>query len=125
MNAAGGRAGAPAANAALLPPSSGPIDPAEYVMGPGDALQLNLTGGVTRSWDLVVSPDGTLYVPTVGSMRAAGMTLLEVRKQAAEKVGAAYKGAVTDLRLVRPRAMRVHLTGLTKVHAPLQALAST
>ena len=28
---------------------SGPIDPAEYIVGPGDILQINLSGGVNRS----------------------------------------------------------------------------
>ena len=36
--------GASAGLAAL----SGPIDPAEYVVGPGDYLQINLSGGVLR-----------------------------------------------------------------------------
>lgn len=111
--------------APALPPSSGPIDPSEYVLGPGDVLQLNLTGSVTRSWDLVVSPDGTLYVPTVGSMRAAGGTLLDVRQTAVQRVGAVYRGVAPDLRLVRPRMMLVHLTGQTRLSGPLEVFATS
>ena len=108
-----------------LPPSSGPIDPAEYVLGPGDMMQLNLTGGLTRSWDLVVSPDGSLYVPTVGGLRAAGLSLLEVRRQVLDKVGTVYKGVVSDLRLVRPRTMVVNITGEVKSPGPIVVFATS
>ena len=60
----------------LLPaPMSGPVDPAEYIVGPGDNLQINLSGGVTRSWEVTVSPEGTLFLPSVGSITVTGPVL--------------------------------------------------
>jgi protein involved in polysaccharide export with SLBB domain len=119
------RAVPPTSSSIALPPSSGPIDPAEYVLGPGDIMQLNLTGSLTRSWDLVVSPDGTLYVPTVGALPAAGLTLLEVRRRAIDKVAVVYKNVVTDVRLVKPRAMVVNLAGQVRLQGPLVVFASS
>jgi len=58
LNATGGGrnvlapTGAPPGSA----PMSRPVDPTEYVVGPGDLLQINLSGGVTRSWDAMILP---------------------------------------------------------------------
>src|SRR5262249_27470722 len=38
------------------PPIAGPIDPATYLLGPGDVLQLQLWGRVSRSSMLTVGP---------------------------------------------------------------------
>ena len=114
-SASAGRA--PSASSAVGPfvPMSGPVDPAEYVIGPGDVLQLNLSGSVTRSWDLSVTPEGTLFVPSVGSLAVAGSTLLDARQRVLQRVSTEYRGVSIDLRLVRPRAMLVHITGQTRL----------
>src|SRR6185295_3997917 len=39
---------------------SGPIDAARYVLGPGDVLELDLWGRVSRGLVAVVSPEGTV-----------------------------------------------------------------
>ena len=104
---------------AVLVPMSGPVDPAEYVIGPGDVLQLNLSGSVTRQWDLAVTPEGTLYVPSVGSLAVAGTSLLDARQKVLQRVSTEYRGVSIDLRLVRPRTMLVHLTGQTRLQGAL------
>jgi protein involved in polysaccharide export with SLBB domain len=111
----------PLANA----PMSGPVDPAEYVVGPGDLLQVHLGGGVTRNWDVVVSPEGTLFVPSVGAIPVAGHSLLEVRKLVATRVGADYKGVAIDVSLTRPRVMLVNLVGQTRRQGALEVVATS
>jgi protein involved in polysaccharide export with SLBB domain len=106
-------------------PMSGPVDPAEYIVGPGDVLQVRLGGGVTRNWDLVVSPEGTLFVPSVGSIAISGRTLLEARKLVVERVGADYKGVAIDLGLTRPRVMLVNLAGQTRRTGALEVVATS
>src|SRR5262249_14541388 len=100
-------------------PMSGPVEPAEYGIGPGDVLQLNLSGSVTRSWDLAVTPEGTLFVPSVGSLAVAGSSLLDARQRVLQKVSGEYRGVSIDLRLVRPREMLVHLTGQSRLPGAL------
>lgn len=102
---------APTAGPPVLAPMSGPIDPAEYVVGPGDILQINLSGGVTRSWDAMILPEGTLYVPSVGSIPVTGLTLVEARGAVLQRISREYRGVTIDLRLLRPRTMLVYLAG--------------
>ena len=106
---------APTPGPASMPPLSRPIDPAEYVVGPGDILQINLSGGVTRSWDATVLPEGTLYVPSAGSIPVTGLTLLEARRTVLARISKDYRGVTIDLRLMRPRQMLVYLIGETTV----------
>jgi protein involved in polysaccharide export with SLBB domain len=96
-----------------IPPASlsRPIDPAEYVLGPGDVLQINLSGGVTRSWDATIMPEGTLYVPSVGSIPMTGLTLAQGRDAVLRRIATAYRGVAIDLRLLRPRGLLVYLIG--------------
>ena len=70
----------PSAGPPVLAPMSRPVDPAEYAVGPGDALQIVLSGSITRSWDAMVLPEGALFVPGVGSIPVTGLTLLEARR---------------------------------------------
>jgi protein involved in polysaccharide export with SLBB domain len=111
----------PLANA----PMSGPVDPAEYMVGPGDLLQVHLGGGVTRNWDVVVSPEGTLFVPSVGPIAVAGHSLLDVRKLVASRVGADYKGVAIDVSLTRPRVMLVNLVGETRRNGAIEVVATS
>jgi polysaccharide export outer membrane protein len=94
-------------------PMSRPVDPAEYVVGPGDQLQINLSGGVTRSWDATILPEGTLYVPSVGPIQLTGMTLVDARHIVQQRMSVEYRGVSVDLRLLRARSFLVYLVGET------------
>lgn len=106
-------------------PMSGPIDPAEYVLGPGDVLSVYLGGALTRNWDITVSPEGTVYVPTVGAIPVAGTSLLEARRAVIERISRDYKGVAIDLRLTRPRIMVVNLAGETRHNGVLEVAATS
>lgn len=108
-----------------LPAMSGPIDPAEYVVGPGDYLQINVAGGVTRTWDAMILPEGTLYVPSVGSVNLVGLTLAEARRAVLQRVSVEYRGVSVDLRLLRPRTFLVFLAGETSRPGPLEVSAAS
>lgn len=104
---------------------SGPIDPAEYIVGPGDMLQINLSGSVTRSWDAMILPEGTLYVPSVGVIMVTGMTLVEARRAVLQRIAVEYRGVAIDLRLLRPRSLLVYLAGETSHPGALEVSAAS
>ncbi len=110
---AGRNVPAPSSGPLLPAPMSGPIDPAEYTVGPGDMLQVNLSGGVTRSWEVMVSPEGTLFLPSVGSIPVTGQSLLDTRRAVLQRISIEYRGVNLDLRLLRPRTLLVYLAGET------------
>jgi len=109
----GGRNVLAPTGAPTIAPMSRPVDASEYIVGPGDMLQLNLSGSVTRSWDAMILPEGTLYVPSIGPLSLTGMTLAEARKIVQQRLSVEYRGVSVDLRLLRPRTFLVYMVGET------------
>ena len=108
-----------------MAPMSRPVDATEYVVGPGDLLQLNLSGGVTRSWDAMILPEGTLYVPSIGPIPMVGITLVEARKLVQQRLSVEYRGVSVDLRLLRPRTFLVYMVGETSQPGPHEVSATS
>ena len=103
---------------------SGPVDPEIYRVGPGDVLQLQLWGRVTRSWQLTVGPEGTIIVPGSGTVQVAGRTLADVREEVLTSVRTQFRGVNMDMRLSRPRQFVVYLTGQVRSPGPTTATGS-
>jgi protein involved in polysaccharide export with SLBB domain len=106
-------------------PLSRPVDPTEYIVGPGDLLQINLSGGVTRSWDAAILPEGTLYVPSIGPIQLTGMTLVDARHVVQQRLSVQYRGVSVDLRLLRPRTFLIYLIGETTSLGPHEVTATS
>lgn len=66
--------------------SAGPKD-AQYVVGPGDVLQLNVWQAPSLDRQLTVRSDGILVLPMAGEMRAAGLSLQQLEEQVARRLG--------------------------------------
>ena len=121
----GGRNVLAPTGAPTIAPMSRPVDPNEYIVGPGDMLQLNLSGGVTRSWDAMILPEGTMYVPSIGPIALTGMTLVEARKLVQQRMSVEYRGVNVDLRLLRPRTFLVYMIGETTAPGPHEVSATS
>jgi len=115
----------PSAGPPLLGPLSGPVDPAEYTLGPGDVLQIVVSGSVRRAWDAMVLPEGALFVPSVGSIPVTGLTLVEAREAVSKRLSLEYRGAVVELRLMRPRTLLVTLAGESPRAGALEVSAAS
>jgi len=105
-------------------PMSGPVDPNLYRVGPGDLLQIQMWGNVTRNWTLTVNPEGYVLIPDTGSLLVSNHTLTEVRKDIIKKLETRFRGVGMDVRLFRPRTFTVYLIGQVKTPGPLQAMGS-
>lgn len=121
---------AAAASASTSPPSPlpsgaaplpGAVDPAVYVVGPGDVLQLAIWGRMTRTDLLEVGPEGTVLIPGAGVIRVAGRALAEVRGAILDRVRREVRGVEVDVRLARTRRFFVYLTGEVKQPGAAQA----
>jgi protein involved in polysaccharide export with SLBB domain len=95
-------------------PLAGPVDPKVYRVGPGDILQLNLWGAVTRVVPLTVGPEGTIVLPGAGTLAVDGRTLESVRAEVFATLRPRFRGVGMDLRLAAVRSFRVSTTGLVK-----------
>lgn len=100
--------------------------PSEYVVGPGDVLQIvvwdhleltNPFGAVNRdpvSSGQLVAADGTTYFPYVGTFKAAGKTTQQIRQLVAENLQKVVTKPQVDVRVAAFRSGRIQVTGEVK-----------
>jgi len=92
-------------------PLEGVIDPAKYVVGPSDVLQVGIWGVLSFTYPLSVTPEGTLIVPSVGEIRVAEKKLVDVKRDVISAAKKKYPVADVSVTLLRPRAFLVTLRG--------------
>ena len=63
----------------------------EYVLGPSDVLHISVWRNPELSGDTSVRPDGTISVPLVGDLRAAGRTPGQVRAELIQRMATFIK----------------------------------
>lgn len=97
--------------------------PSEYLIGPGDVLQIvvwdhpeltNPFGAVTRdpvTAGQLVGADGNLYYPYMGVFPVAGKTVQEVRRYISDQISRVISRPQVDVRVVAFRAQRIQVTG--------------
>jgi len=58
----------------------------EYVLGPSDVLRINVWHNAELSVEVAVRPDGTISMPLIGDVQAAGRTPAQVRAEIAKRL---------------------------------------
>lgn len=85
--------------------------PADYTMGPGDVLRIQLWGKENQNLELPVSRDGTISFPDSGPLSVAGLSFDEAREQIRTRVSEQYIGVQASVSLGELRSMRVFVLG--------------
>ena len=89
----------------------GAVDPEEYVVGPGDQFLVSIGGAVPIKTEALVSADGSIALPDVGTVEAAGRTLEEVQSAAVRRLKEKYAHVPVSVSLVGLRHFYVHIAG--------------
>ncbi|WP_225314242.1 SLBB domain-containing protein [Marinobacter halotolerans] len=85
--------------------------PAEYTMGPGDVLKVQLWGNKNQQLELPVSRDGTIDFPERGPVSVAGLTFQQTRDYINQLVSEQYIGVKAAVSLGELRSIRVFVLG--------------
>ncbi|WP_417566247.1 SLBB domain-containing protein [Marinobacter sp.] len=85
--------------------------PAEYTMGPGDVLKVQLWGNQNQQLELPVSRDGTIDFPERGPVSVAGLTFQQTRDHITQLVSEQYIGVKAAVSLGELRSIRVFVLG--------------
>ncbi len=93
-----------------------PIAPESYTLGAGDRLGIHLGGKVQENFEVMVTADGKIYLPTVGVFTVQGLTLAEVQKLLDKNLRRFYSNYSLDVVLITPKTVRVAVIG--DVQAP-------
>ena len=85
--------------------------PAEYVVGPGDQIRVQLYGDVNESYLLTVGRDGRIDFPELGPVEVAGQTFTQVRQDLEGRVSRQMIGTVASVSMGETRSIRVFVLG--------------
>ncbi|MBI5070622.1 MAG: polysaccharide biosynthesis/export family protein [Deltaproteobacteria bacterium] len=65
---------------------------AEYIIGPADQLSVQVWKNPELSKDVSVRPDGTVTLPLIGDIKAAGQTPTQLREEIVRQLGRFVRG---------------------------------
>ncbi len=84
---------------------------ADYVLGAGDGVSINLWGGVARRFYQVVDHEGRLNLPETGPVMVAGKSLAEAQELVQKTLRTQFRDVSADVSLSRLRTIRVYVVG--------------
>jgi protein involved in polysaccharide export with SLBB domain len=103
----------------------------DYVLGPGDALTVNLWGGISQRLIRVVDREGRIALPEAGALQVSGRTLGEVQDAVQRSLRTQFRDVQADVSISRIRSIRVYVVGdvehpgpydVSSLSTPLNAL---
>jgi len=103
----------------------------DYVVGPGDGLTINLSGGVSQRLQRTVDREGRVALPEVGAIEVSGKNLGDVQHLVRTVLRSQFRDVDADVSLSRIRTVRVYVVGdverpgaydVSSLSTPLNAL---
>jgi protein involved in polysaccharide export with SLBB domain len=103
----------------------------DYVVGSGDGLTINLSGGISQRLQRVVDREGRIALPEVGGVEVSGRSLGDVQHLVQTVLRGQFRGVDADVSLSRIRTVRVYVVGdverpgaydVSSLSTPLNAL---
>src|SRR5260221_5791829 len=105
----------------------------DYVVGPGDALSIELWGGISQRLSRTVDREGRVSLPEVGPILVSGKSLAAVQQNLQQILRTQFRDVSADVSLARLRTIRVYEVGdvtspgaynIGSLSTPLNALFS-
>lgn len=103
-------------NAITFEPNLRMATPSSYIIGPDDEILLDITGDNEASYQLPVSPDGTIKVEYVGQINVAGLSIAAAKSKIEQRLSGTYPAirsgrTQVSVNIGNIRTIRVTLTG--------------
>ena len=95
---------------AFTPLSGVPVGD-DYIFGPEDAFTIHLWGKVEAKYPVIVTSEGTIIVPRIGSVTVGDLTLKETRDLLRRKFREFYQDFSMSITMDRLRAIQVFVIG--------------
>jgi polysaccharide biosynthesis/export protein len=85
--------------------------PSDYIVGPGDQINVQLFGSQNRSLRLTVSRDGRVSIPELGPVTVAGRSFAQVTADLERRVSSQMIGTRASISMGDTRSIRVFVMG--------------
>ncbi|MGI2259741.1 SLBB domain-containing protein [Shewanella sp. GXUN23E] len=94
----------------FAPVSDAPV-PADYMIGPGDNIKVQLFGKENKDFTLVVNRDGSINFPDLGPISVAGLTFSELRESLGKQIKNQMIGVDANITMGELRSIRIFVAG--------------
>ena len=88
--------------------------PANYRLGPGDAVYVEIYGASQKTVESTVSPDGTITIEGYGPVQVNGLTVSQANARLRSTVGSRYSSSQIRLTVGQTRTIMVNVMGEVK-----------
>ena len=85
--------------------------PQNYVLGPGDAVSVDIYGASQRTADCTVSPDGDIVIEGYGPVHVGGLTVAAAKARLRSTLGSRYQSSRIKLSLGQTRTVSINIMG--------------
>lgn len=89
--------------------------PENYVLGPGDAVYVDVYGASNKSVEATVSPDGYINVEGYGLISVSGLTVSQANARVKAELGKRYSSSKIKLTVGQTKTISVNVMGEVKV----------
>ena len=90
-----------------------PVGPA-YIIGPGDHFTINLWGKVEKTYEVIVTRDGRITLPRLGTLSVTGLSFSELKDYLFSKFKEYYPGFKISITMGRLRTIEIFIVGEAK-----------
>lgn len=107
-----------------------PVGP-DYVIGPGDGINIDVWGGLSQQFTRIVDREGRVALPEAGPVVIAGLTLADAQKVIGNAMLSEFRDAKVEVSVTRLRTVRIYVVGdvqrpgaydVSSLSTPLNAL---
>ena len=92
-------------------PNMNMATPANYRLGAGDRVIIDVWGASQQSFEGTISPDGYVVIEGVGPIKLAGLTVSQATAQVRSRLGQFYSGCQINMALGETRSIQVQVIG--------------
>lgn len=85
--------------------------PADYVVQPGDTVEIALSGSLDGAVSREVDTNGRIFLTGVGAIKVGGVSNAALRDTVARAIGTKFRGFTVAVNIKELRGIRVYVTG--------------
>lgn len=94
-----------------------------YILGPGDQLDISVWKDEALTKVVTVLPDGNFYFPLIGEVSAGGRTVAQLKKEMEKRISHYVHDVVLNINVVQVNSMLVYVIG--RVNTPGRLVLNT
>ena len=92
-------------------PNQNMATPANYRLGAGDNVIIDVWGASQETFEGTISPDGVVVIEGIGPIKLAGLTVQQAQATLKSKLGERYSGCQFNLSVGDTRSIQVQVVG--------------